>query len=211
MRRYALAQHYVYEGGRPGRPKTKIESSPPKGFSRHLGLMKRLDSHGWYRQLEERRQFERTNLDPRDPDDQRLRRVTDPNERDRVMCRSEVVAVCDTLDDLEIARLNGRLVLEIDPSCPKEILLEKISTILEVTRNRKARRISTKAWGEHRILALYDLKLLGYDLSKDRKQLSAWLFPEIDDEKQRGNKFDRAIKYLGSALSSLNTIRAQRA
>jgi hypothetical protein len=206
-----LAQRYVYEDGRPGRSKTKIELNPPQGFSLHLGLMKRLDLRGWYRQLEERRQYEKTNLDPRDPDDQRLRRVTDPTERDRVMCRSEVVAVCDTLDDLEVARFNGRLVLEIDLSCPDEILLEKIPAILKLARNRKTRRISTKAWAEHHILALYDLKLQGYDLSKDRKQLSAWLFPQINDEKQRGDKFDRAIKYLAAALSSLDRLRAQSA
>jgi hypothetical protein len=51
----------------------------------------------------------------------------------------------------------------------------------------------------------------GYDFSKERKQLAAWLFPEIKGDKRRGYKFDRAIEYLNAALSSLNGIRAQAA
>jgi hypothetical protein len=144
----------LYEYGRAGRPKTKIDSSPPKGLSLHLGLMERLDPYGWYRKLEERRQFERAGSDPRDPDDPRLRRVTNPEERDGLMCRTDVVAVCNTSDDLEVAHFNGRVVLEIDPNCPDEILFEKIATVLKRARNKPARRINTKAWAEHRILAL---------------------------------------------------------
>jgi hypothetical protein len=36
----------LYDYGRAGRPKTKIDSTPPKGFSLHLGLMKPLEPHG---------------------------------------------------------------------------------------------------------------------------------------------------------------------
>jgi hypothetical protein len=50
---------------------------------------------------------------------------------------------------------------------------------------------------------------MGFDFSKDRKQLAVWLFREIKDEKQRGDKFDRARKYLEDALSSLGALRAQ--
>jgi hypothetical protein len=110
---------------------------------------------------------------------------------------------------VEAAHFNGRLVLEIDPACPDEILFEKIATQLERVRHGKARRINTDAWPAHRILALYDLKLMAYDFSKDRKQLAAWLFPEITNEKRRGDKFDRAIKYLKAAMASLNALRAQ--
>jgi hypothetical protein len=127
------------------------------------------------------------------------------------MCRTDVVAVCTTSDDLEVAQFNGRLVLEIDPACLDEILFEKIATELKRARNGKSRRISTKGWAKHRILALYDLKLRGYHVSKDRKQLSAWLFREINDEKRRGDKYDRAVKYLRAALSSLNKLRTQTA
>jgi hypothetical protein len=107
--------------------------------------MKRLDPHGWYVQLEERRQLDRADSDPRDPDDPKLRRVTDPKERDRLMCRTDVVAVCNTPEDLEVARFNGRLVLEIDPHCPDETLFEKIATELNRTRKKKPHRMNTRA------------------------------------------------------------------
>jgi hypothetical protein len=130
---------------------------------------------------------------------------------DRIMCRTEVVALCENSNDLKVALFNKRLVLEIDPACPKEILFKKITALLKRVPNKKARRINTKAWASHRILVLYDLKLMGYEFSKERKQLAAWLFPEINSDKQRGYKFDRAKEYLDEALSSLNTIRAQAA
>ena len=204
-----MPRRNTYEDGRPGRPKTEIDLNPPKNFRLHSNLMKGLDARGWYRQLEERRQFERAEADPRDPDDPRLRRVTDPDELDRMMRRTDVVAACKNADDLEIARFNGRVVLEIDPACPDEILFEKIATLLKQARKKAPRRVNTKAWEEHRILALYDLKLEGYDLSKERKQLAKWLFPEMNDEKARGYKFDRAKEYLDAAIALLPTLRAQ--
>ncbi|MGP0093719.1 MAG: hypothetical protein ACLPKB_27815 [Xanthobacteraceae bacterium] len=203
-----MTRSYSYEDGRPGRPKTEIEQDPPKGFSRHLALMNTLDRRGWYRHLAERREYEKVNGDPRDYEDWRLRRVTDPHELDRVLCRAESVAECETAEDLEIARFNGRVVLQIDPACPHDLLLEKIQAVLERARDGKPRRINIEAWAEHRILALYDLKLMGYDLSKERKQLAVWLFPETRDEKARGDKFDRARELLDMALSHLNTLRA---
>jgi hypothetical protein len=77
------------------------------------------------------------------------------------MARTEVVTLCNTPYDLEIARFNGRLVLEIDPDCIDEILFKKIAALLKRVRSGKARRINTKAWAAHRILALDDLKLMG--------------------------------------------------
>lgn len=204
-----MARHYVREDGLPGRPKTRTHSCPPKGFSLHKGLMRHLDPQGWYEKLEERRQLERAELDPPDPDYPHLKRVTDPKERDSVMCRSKVVAVCTILDDLEVAQINRRLVLEIDPACPDKILFKEIAFMLKQVRNSPARKINTKAWADHRILALYDLILMGYDPSKERKQLAAWLFPEIRRQKSQGDKFDRAVKYLNHAISVLPELRAQ--
>jgi hypothetical protein len=180
--------------------------------------MSRLDARGWYRELAKRQRREYLKSTPRvyikgaiprSYKDRSFRRIANPEEMDQIMCRTDVVAVCETQNDLEVAHFNRRLVLEIDPACPDEILFKEIATLLKRVRHGKARRINTKAWGAHRILALYDFKLLGYDFSKERKQLAAWLFPEINDDKQRGDKFDRAIEYLEAALSSLNTIRAQ--
>ena len=145
---------------------------PPKGFSLLTDLMARLDERGWYRELAKRQRREYFKATPRL---YKGRRIADPEEMDRIMCRTDVVAVCTTSDDLEVAQFNGQLVLEIDPACLDEILFEKIATELKRVRNGKSRQISTKGWAKHRILALYDLKLRGYDVSKDRKQLSAWL------------------------------------
>jgi hypothetical protein len=121
-----MAGSYAYENARPGRHKAKIDPQPPKGFSLHLNLMKNLDRRGWYSQLGERREFERMGGDPCDYEvDPRLRRLTDPVKIDRFMCRNDAVAECKTEDDLKVARFNGRIVLEIDPACPNDILFKK--------------------------------------------------------------------------------------
>jgi uncharacterized protein (UPF0128 family) len=172
--------------------------------------MKKLDLQAWYTQLGERKRFEMMEGDPREYEvDSHLRRITDPNKMDRIMCRVDSVAECKNAQDLDVAHYNGRVVLEIDPACPNDTLFKKIKVILEHVRDRSPRKLNTRSWAEHRILALYDLKLMGYDLSKERKQLSLWLFPEIEDEKARGDKYDRATELLASALNALPTLRAQ--
>jgi hypothetical protein len=172
--------------------------------------MRKLDIRGWYSQLGERQRIEKMGGDPRDYEvDPRAKRLTDPIEMDRFMCRTDVVAECESPEDLEVARFNGRIVVEIDPACPDDLLFKKIKAVLDRARDRKPRKINTNAWAEHRILALYDLQLMGYHLSKDRKQLSVWLFPELNDDKARGDKFDRARELLAAALSSLSDMRAQ--
>jgi hypothetical protein len=203
-----MTRSYVAEDGRPGRPKTEIDRKPPTGFCLHIELMEKLDARGWYRQLAERRHYENLGGDLRDEYFQ-LRQVTDPEEIDRLMCRTDVVVECKTAEDLEIARFNDRIVVEIDPACPNDMLFDKIAALLDRVRSENVRRINTKPWREHRILSLYDLKLSGYDLSSERKQLALWLFPEIGDEKQRGDKFDRAKELLKAALASLGVLRAQ--
>jgi hypothetical protein len=185
-----------------------------------------LDARGWYRELAKRRRREylkinllknRTSrrisdkINPSFLKNRSSRSITDPEEMDRIMCRSDVVAVCNTQDDLEVASFNNRLVLEIDPDCPDEILFKKIAAELKRARTGKVRRINVKTWAKHRILMLYDLKLMGHEVSKNRKQLAMWMFPEIKNEKRRGDKFDRATEYLAAALHSLNTLRAQTA
>ncbi len=211
----ASPRRYVVEDGRPGRQKTKIEKKPPGWFRLHDALMEKLDVRGWYRQLAERKRIEEMKGDPRDAEPW-LRQITDPEEMDRIMCRVDVVAECKAAADVTIAQFNGRIVIEIDPAAPNDLVFAKIGALLERRRAliedaklRPARRINVTPWREHRILALYDLKLVGYDLSDERKQLAAWLFPEIDSEKKRGDKFDRAKEYLEAALASLSTLRAQ--
>lgn len=200
-----MKKRYVYEDGRPGRRKVKVSPTPPKDFSRLIELTVRLDTRGWYRELAERRRREYLKITEGDFKGQR---IVDPEEMDRILCRTDVVAVCNTQDDLAVARFNGRIVLELDPTCPHEKLFRKITEHLP---SRAARQINTKAWAKHRILVLYELKLMDYDASKNRKQLAMWLFPEIKDARRRGDKFDRAVEYLEVAVASLNALRAQSA
>lgn len=207
-----MKRPYVVEDGQPGRPKTETDAKPPPGFCLHEALMDALDERGWYRELGVRNQLEKNQGDPhaigpRKPDYPGLEPVTDPEELDRLMCRTDVVAECNTSEDLEIAHFNGRVTVEIDPACPNEIVFDKISALIGRVRSIQDRNIN--AWKNHRILALYDLKLRGHDLSTSRKQLALWLFPEIRDEKKRGDKFDRATELLETALASLSTLRAQ--
>src|SRR5271165_4347652 len=93
----------------------------------------------------------------------------------------------------------------------KEKIEEEIEDLLEAAREEKRkpnRHISFEAWANHRILSLYDLELMGYDLEGQRKQLAKWLFPEIADQKTRGDKYDRARELLAEALAALKTLRA---
>jgi hypothetical protein len=207
-----MPRPYVVEDGLPGRPKIEIDTTPPAGFSLHKELMEALDVRGWYQELGKRFHSEKLARDshfigPDKPDFFGLAAVTDPEELDRLMCRTNVVAECKTPEDLKIARFNGRLVIEIDTECPIEIVLDKISAIIDGVKSIRER--NTNAWKNHRILALYDLKLGGCDFSADRKQLALWLFPEIGDQKTRGDKFDRATECLEEAVASLGILRAQ--
>lgn len=197
---------YVYEDGSPGRPKVLIDHSPPKDFSRLDALMLRLDDRGWYHELAKRLRREALIANPVSHGEGQP--IRDPFEMDRAMCRTNSVAECKDETDLEVARFNKRIVVEIDPNCPDNLLFKQITTILHQTRKRHARQINTKHWVEHRILVLYDLELMGYDRSKNRKQLAQWLFPKISSQKAQGEKFDRAKQYLDEAKDLLPTLRA---
>ena len=116
-----MPRRYVYEDGRPGRPKVKVNPISPKDFSRLIDLMTLLDPRGWYVELARRQRRKYLKANPRLYKGRSLRRITDPEEMDRIMCRSEVVAECKTETDLKVARFNGRVVLEIDPACPNEL------------------------------------------------------------------------------------------
>ena len=198
---------------RPGRPPTKIKANPPKGFERHDELMRSLDGRGWYRELA-KRQRETALLDGplneryRERDDLSLEPIEDPEEMDRLMCRTEPVAECRDAYDLKIARRNGRLVIEIDVMAHDDFLIEEVKRLIKIRRGeQKPRRIYLNAWVNHRILALYDLKNMQYNLCKQRKQLAWWMFPEIKDDNARGDKYDRACELLDEALSSLSLLR----
>jgi hypothetical protein len=158
--------------------------------------------------------------------------IIDPLEMDRVMGRAEPVAKVETPQDLEAAQFNRRLVIDLDPGCLDDVLFPKINDLLKAARREREeekekerererprarastkakakpnRHISFEAWANHKILALYDLQLTGYDLMGQRKQLAEWLFPEIADPKARGDKYDRARVADGSFSRALKAPR----
>ena len=125
------------------------------------------------------------------------------------MCRTAPVAMCKTVTDMEVAQFNGRLVLEIDPACPPTQLHRLIDDQIVRFRDKKARQSNRKPWVKYRILALFDLLNAGYDPSSQRKQLAAWLFPEVKSLKARGDSFDRAREVLDQAISTIPALRVQ--
>jgi hypothetical protein len=177
-----------------------------------------LDARGWYHELEarERRRFLAAHCRPEDWPWLKeefaagFKPIDDPQEMDRLMCRTEPVAKVETPLHLEVAQFNNRLVLEIDPMCLKDVLFKKIEDFLQAARKQKqrpSRHIPSEAWRNHRLLTLHSLQLAGYDLRRSRKQLAEWLFPEIANPKARGDKYDRACKLLTAALAALPTLR----
>ena len=197
----------------------EVTSSAPFDLAADDKLMAGLDPHGWYRELatRQRRAFVVAHYGPENSLERSnqsaagLRPIDDPEEMDRLMCRTEPVAKVETPLDLKVAQFNGRLVLEVDPDCLKGVLFQKIEDFLEAAREEKrkpSRHISFEAWANLRILTRYDLHLKGYDLKRRRKQLAKWLFPEIDNPKARSDKYDRARKSLKDALAALPTLRA---
>jgi hypothetical protein len=198
------------DGKRRGRRPSKVSSTAPFDLAADDKLMAGLDPQGWYRELatRERRAF----IVAHSGSENGLERSSDdPQEMDRLMCRTEPVAKVETPLDLKVAQHNGRLVLEVDPDCLKSVLSHKIEDFLEAAREEKrkpSRHIPFEAWSSHRILTLYDLQFKGYDLGRRRKQLAKWLFPDIAKPKARGDKYDRARELLTEALAALRTLRA---
>jgi hypothetical protein len=167
-----------------------VTSAAPFDLAADDKLMASLDPQGWYRELatRQRRAHIRKHYDPENWSQlgtefaAGFKPVDDPQEMDRLMCRTDLVAKVETPQDLAAAQINGRLVLEIDPDCLKGVLFQKIKDFLETAREEKrkpSRHISFEAWSHHRIITMYDLQLKGHDLRRRRKQLAKWLFPEI--------------------------------
>lgn len=199
------------DGERRGRPKAALQRQPPQDFKLNDELMQNLDKQGWGRALADFARREAIDAEFKPEDWKHLKRELDggfapvgSEEMDRLMCRMEPVAIVETEHDLGVALFNGRLVLEFDLACTTDLLCKKLKECLESARKRKpsGHDINIRAWANHRILALYELKLRGYDLRDDRKQLAKWLFPEIGEVKARGNKYDRARELLEQARSS---------
>lgn len=196
------------DGKRRGRRPSKVTGDAPFDLAADDKLMASLDPRGWRRELGTRQR--RAFIVEHYGKESLERTSDDPQEMDRLMCRDQPVAKVETPEDLNVARFNSRLVLEVDLDCLDDVLFQKIKEFLKVAREEKrkpSRHISFEAWSSHRILTLYDLQLNGY-LRRGRKQLAKWLFPEIADPKARGDKYDRARELLSEALAALPTLRA---
>ena len=118
------------------------------------------------------------------------------------------------------------VLIAVDPSTPN--LLERLNGEAKAIRERhplpiKKQRgrpsepanvvgidaVTIEQWRVHRIITLHELRLAGHDPRKNRKQLAAWMFPEVKDQRRRGLMLDRAVELLDGALAALAILDAQ--
>jgi hypothetical protein len=224
-----MARNYYKEPDATyGRPETAIEQSPPRGFYHYDGLMAQLDARGFLRALEKRLgehdwqnrrdEWEFMTCDGKPP--------TDPDEINRFLCRPAAVSIVENTDDAAHYLKLKMILIAVDPNTPNlaSRLKEQARAIRKrhplSPRKRKGRPSGLEdnfgiddqdlnQWRNHRIISLLDLILMGFDPSKERKQLAFWLFPEIEDQDARGKKFDNARKHLDQARAASRIVDAQ--
>ena len=110
------------------------------------------------------------------------------------MGRPSAVRQIATAEDAERALNLGFVLIAVDPNTPN--IMERLSTEakairanhplpLERSPGRPSRSIDihiddakVQRWRDHRIVALYDFRLMGHHPSSQRKQVAAWMFPE---------------------------------
>ncbi|TLG72786.1 hypothetical protein [Methylocystis sp. B8] len=201
------------DGARRGRPAIETVAATPNGFEHYDELMQGLNAYGWYKEIAARLRREviaqrYSDEELRGWKEQGLAPYEDPTDIDRFMYRTEPVAVVRDAKDLRIANCNDRLVVEIDVNVHDDVLIRSLKAVIDGRRAQRPRRSRFSAWTDHRILALFDLRLMGYNLDGERTQLALWLFPEIENAEVRGRKFDRARGYLDDAIASQDSLRA---
>jgi hypothetical protein len=152
--------------------------------------------------------------------------LTDLDEINRFLCRPSGVSQIESAEQADNALRLGMILIAVDPNTPD--LARRLGA--EAEKIRKAHPLPIKKppgrpsgttdlvgidankleqWRAHRILALHELRLSGYDPTKDRKQIAEWMFPEIKDQRKRGSKLDRAVEFLDEALAAARVIDAQ--
>jgi len=167
------------------------------------------------------------------PNINEVERVNDPAEVDAVLERpcSTMEFWSATGDKHSLAEgaahavKVGFAVFAFDPHLPDDdvraqfdAFLSRVRSDREITVGRAVRGRPTGApsigsanlrrWHEHRILLLFDLLLHGYDAGAERKTLAAWMFPEVADVLERGNKFDEARRLLEEARNHIRVLWA---
>jgi len=221
-----------------GRPKTKIAREPPPFFRTYDEEMKGWDARQFLRELvklqgrcdwkRQRRKWNKKPLGWEGPPPwySQGTPLFDLDEINKFLCRPPAVSQIDSTQNAEHALRLGMILIAVDPNTPDlaERLLTETTKIwqqhpLPVKKGRGRPSDSTNVagidankveeWCTHRIVALHLLRLNGYDPRKRRKQVAAWMFPEIEDQRKRGGKLDRAEKLLDEALAAARVIDAQ--
>ncbi len=211
-----------------GRPKKKVAKSPPDFFRTYDEEMKGWNARRFMRELVMRQgeyyyELRRQEWEGQAPHMQGVP-ITDPDEINKFLCRPSAVSEISSKEDADQVLRLGMILIAIDPNTPN--LVERLSAVVKAIRKRhplkKQRGRPSKApdvpgigldtvgrWRDHRIVALHDLRLRGYDPRKDRKQLAAWMFPEQKDQRKRGQMLDRSRRLLDEALAGVRSLDAQ--
>jgi hypothetical protein len=220
-----------------GRPRTRIARHPTdfsirdtsgwdaRRFLRELAILQ--GKHAWEQERTEWEAPMPAQLLPApiiDPN-ANLIPVTDPDEVNRFLDRPPAVSQITSQERAAHALALGMILIAVDPNTPD--LAEKLSAEAKDIHAQHPLPIKDRwrpsgstdvagidaqkveQWREHRIVDLYDLIIRGHDPCKERKQLAAWLFPEVEDRQARGKKLDRAVRLLNEALASMRMIDAQ--
>jgi hypothetical protein len=151
--------------------------------------------------------------------------ITDPDEGNRFLDRPPAVSRITSQERAAHALALGMILIAVDPHTPD--LEARLNTEAKNIRADFPQPIKTrgrpsastdiagidenklKQWREHRVVFLHHLRLNGHDPGKARKQLAAWMFPEIKDPRKRGLKLDRAVELLDEALAAARMIDVQ--
>ena len=212
-----------------GRPKTKITREPPCFFRTYDEEMKGWGARQFLKELIQREisynwERQRSEWEDKPPHVPRgLVPVTDLDEINAFFCRLPPVSQITSKEAATHALASGLTLIAVDPHTPNlseglGIEAKKIRAKHPLPIKKKRGRPSDptnvagidanklEQWRTHRICALHELRLSGY---KDRKQIAKWMFPEIKDQRKRGDKLDRAVELLDEALAAERVIDAQ--
>jgi hypothetical protein len=214
--------YYKERGTKYGRPAKEIDDPPDfsfydtKDWSVRHWLKEIADRQGRHEWAQQRGEWEPI-VGPN------LTLVNDPDEINKLLGRPPSTRQVTSKEDADHDLALGRIVITVDPHTPD--LADKLNAEAKTIRRAYPLPIKNRGhqgsnaagineskvhqWRQHRLVELYDLIIAGYDPVKDRKQVGAWLFPEIRNQQARGKKLDRAVKLLNELLKSMRMIDAQ--
>jgi hypothetical protein len=231
-----MTRGYCKEPGtKYGRPAKEIDDPPPN-FSFHdtrdwtarRWLKEIADRQGQHEWAQQRGEWETALpasmlqapiIDP----DANLVPVSDPDEVNKFLARPPPIRQVTSKEDAAHDLALGRIVITVDPHTPDladrlNAEAKKIRRVHPLPTKNRGRQGTNAAgineskvqqWRQHRLVELYDLIIMGYDPVEDPKQIAAWLFSEIKNQRRRGEKLDQAVKLLDEMLNSMRMIDTQ--